>query len=166
MKTNAFLLLLAGLLAAQAQTNQPADPNAPAPDVIATTNLEPSPVAAPETPASPPAAPASEISLISFADTKLTVAIENLARRAGINYMLDPKIGYDLPDANGQIKPEPLLSIRWENISAEKALLAMLDNYSLQLIRSRDTGIDRIAMKDPAAPPQYFPSEWRAAARV
>ena len=83
----------------------------------------------------------------------ITTAIEHLARQAGINYMLDPKIGYGQPDANGQIKVEPSLSIRWENISAENALIALLDNYGLQLIRDKKTGIDRITMKDPTAPP-------------
>ena len=157
MKTKATLLLLAGLLAAQAQTNPPATSSPPAAVVIATTNLDPTPVAMLEKPAGAPAAAspdtAADISLISFADAPLTSAIEQLARRAGINYMLDPKIGYGLPDANGQIKAEPTLSIRWANIPAEKALLAMLDNYGLQLVRNRDTGIDRVAIKDPAAPP-------------
>jgi type II secretory pathway component GspD/PulD (secretin) len=93
------------------------------------------------------------IPLIQFSDVPLTTAIENLARQAGINYMLDPKIGYGQPDANGQVKAEPTLSIRWENITPENALLALLDNYNLQLTRDRDTGIARISMKDPAALP-------------
>jgi hypothetical protein len=50
--------------------------------------------------------------LIQFQDVPITTAIENLARQAGINYLLDPKIGYGQPDANGQVKPEPTLSIR------------------------------------------------------
>jgi len=100
-------------------------------------------------------APAAEniIPLIQFSDVPITTAIENLARQAGINYMLDPKIGYGQPDQNGQIKPEPTLSIRWENITAESALLALLDNYGLQLIVDKRTGIDRVATKDPLAPP-------------
>jgi type II secretory pathway component GspD/PulD (secretin) len=93
------------------------------------------------------------IPLIQFSDVPITTAIEHLARQAGINYMLDPKIGYGQPDQNGQIKPEPQLSIRWENITAESALLALLDNYSLQLIVDKRTGIDRVAAKDPLAPP-------------
>lgn len=93
---------------------------------------------------------------IKFSDVPITTAIENLARLANINYMLDPKIGYGQPDANGQIKPEPTLSIRWENITAESALLALLDNYGLQLIHDKSTGIARISMKDPAAPPPLF----------
>jgi type II secretory pathway component GspD/PulD (secretin) len=97
-------------------------------------------------------APAS-IPLIQFQDVPITTAIENLARQAGINYLLDPKIGYGQPDANGQIKVEPSLSIRWENITAEHALEALLDNYGLQLIEDRRSGISRITLKDPTAPP-------------
>jgi type II secretory pathway component GspD/PulD (secretin) len=93
------------------------------------------------------------IPLIQFSDTAITVAIESLARRAGINYVLDPKIGYGQADAAGQVRVEPTLSIRWENITAENALLALLDNYGLQLVRDKKTTIDRITLKDPLAPP-------------
>jgi type II secretory pathway component GspD/PulD (secretin) len=113
----------------------------------------PAPAAETPAPAPAPAPATSDIPLIQFSDASLTTAIENLARRAGINYMLDPKIGYGQPDANGQIRVEPTLSIRWENISAENALLAMLDNYGLQLVVDKKTSIDRITLKDPLAPP-------------
>jgi type II secretory pathway component GspD/PulD (secretin) len=96
------------------------------------------------------------IPLIEFQDVPLTVAIENLARQAGINYLLDPKIGYGQPDANGQVKAEPTLSIRWENVTAEQALLALLNNYDLQLSLDPRTKIGRISIKDPAAPPPLF----------
>ncbi len=93
------------------------------------------------------------IPLIQFSDVPITTAIEHLARQAGINYMLDPRIGYGLPDQTGQIKQEPTLSIRWENITAENALRALLDNYGLQLVVDNKTMIDRITIKDPTAPP-------------
>jgi len=91
--------------------------------------------------------------LIQFQDVPITTAIENLARQAGINYLIDPKIGYGQPDQSGQIKAEPTLSIRWENVTAEQALMALLDNYNLQLIADRKTQIARITTKDPTAPP-------------
>ncbi len=100
-----------------------------------------------------PAVPVASIPLIQFQDVPLTTAIENLARQAGINYLLDPKIGYGQPDQNGQIKAEPTLSIRWENVTAEQALRALLDNYGLQLIEDKNTHIARITVKDPSAPP-------------
>jgi len=100
-----------------------------------------------------PAAPVASIPLVQFQDVPLTTAIENLARQAGINYLLDPKIGYGQPDQNGQVKAEPTLSIRWENVTAEQALRALLDNYGLQLIEDKNTHIARITTKDPSAPP-------------
>ncbi len=150
-----------------AQTNEPAAVTTPPPAATvtteATTDTNNAPAAetnaVPQEPAAEtagtnaPAPVTSGIPQIKFSDVPLTTAIENLARLAGINYMLDPKIGYGQPDANGQIKVEPTLSIRWENITAENALLALLDNYSLQLIHDKKTGIDRITMKDPTAPP-------------
>jgi type II secretory pathway component GspD/PulD (secretin) len=123
------------------------DTNAPAATVTTNTTL----AAAGDTNAA--AATENIIPLIQFSDVPITTAVENLARQAGINYMLDPKIGYGQPDQNGQIKPEPTLSIRWENITAESALLALLDNYGLQLIVDKRTGIDRVSQKDPLAPP-------------
>jgi hypothetical protein len=47
---------------------------------------------------------------IQFQDVPMTTAIESLARLAGINYLLDPKIGYGQPDQNGQIENRDLQS--------------------------------------------------------
>ena len=174
MKTITTLLLtLACLLTALAQTNPPAPADAPATNSVAVAPAADTNAPVPPTPPPPAdtntvvtnapaaadsaAAPATTgIPQIKFSDVPITTAIENLARLAGINYMLDPKIGYGQPDANGQIKVEPTLSIRWENITAESALLALLDNYGLQLNHDKRTGIDRITMKDPTAPPPLF----------
>ncbi|HEY3931414.1 MAG TPA: secretin N-terminal domain-containing protein [Verrucomicrobiae bacterium] len=93
------------------------------------------------------------IPLIQFQDVPITTAIENLARQANINYLLDPKINYGQPDEKGQAIPEPTLSIRWENVTAEQALLALLDNYNLQLIQDPKTKIGRITVKEPGALP-------------
>jgi hypothetical protein len=76
------------------------------------------------------------IPLIQFEDVPITTGIEALAKQAGVHYSLDPKIGYNQPDENGQIKPEPTVSLRWENITARQALLAMLNQYDLQLVEN------------------------------
>jgi type II secretory pathway component GspD/PulD (secretin) len=125
--------------AGAAMTNQPA---------VAETNSQP--VASAFT-TNGPSMEAANIPLISFQDVPITTAIENLTRQAGINYLLDPKVGYGQPDATGVVKPEPTLSIRWENITAEHALVALLDNYGLQLIKDPKTGISRITIKEPGA---------------
>jgi len=176
MKKICAIVLLAGLALQQAlsQTNVPetsqgapsvADTNAPpAATVGADQAVEPATGA--ETAGVPavtgeessgmtnsPAAATKVYPEILLKECPITAAIEQLARQAGINYILDPKIGYGQPDANGVIKPEPLLTIRWENITAEQALMAILDTYSLQLVQNRESGIARITTKEPNAPP-------------
>ena len=137
---------------ASVATNAPAAaPEASAPaatPAVADTNA---PASAADTNAAAPAV--ATIPLIQFQDVPLTTAIEALARQAGINYLLDPKIGFGQPDANGQVKAEPNLSIRWENIPAQHALEALLSNYGLQLVEDPKTKIYRISLRDPAAPP-------------
>ncbi len=98
-----------------------------------------------------PAAPS--VAPISFTDVPLDVAIQALAREAGINYLLDPAIGWGQPDQNGQIRQPPTLSVRWEGVTAEQALLALLDNYGLDMIENPKTKIAKITLKSPNALP-------------
>jgi type II secretory pathway component GspD/PulD (secretin) len=134
--------------AATAETNQVATPS----ETNSTTSA--SAVTNSETATNTAAvAPVTTIPLIQFQDVPITTAIENLARQANINYLLDPKINYGQPDEKGQIRPEPTLSIRWENVTAEQALLALLDNYDLQLTQDPKTKIGRISIKEPGALP-------------
>jgi len=118
---------------AQQPANNP--PPTPAPAVAVPTNTS-----------------AATIPLIVMDDVPLTDAIKNLARQAGLNYMLDPKIGYGQPGPDGKPTPQPSVSIRWENVTAEQALNALLNNYSLQLIEDPKTRIARVTVRDPAAP--------------
>ncbi len=132
--------------ASMTSSNEAAAATAPTVEVPGASTNEAASAASPQ-----PSAPAS-IPLIQFQDVPITTAIENLARQAGINYLIDPKVGYGQPDQNGQIKPEPTLSIRWENVTAEQALMALLDNYGLQITTEHKTQIARITTKDPTAP--------------
>lgn len=153
--TNAAVATASDTNSAPATNSLPeAAPAAPVADTnAATTTITTTSNAVLATATGTNAAAPENIPLIQFSDVPITTAIEHLARQAGINYMLDPKIGYGASDASGQVKQEPTLSIRWENITAESALLALLDNYGLQLVVDKKTGIDRVAPKDPLAPP-------------
>ena len=102
--------------------------------------------------ANAPHDPNAVIPLIVMDEVPLTDAIKNLARQAGLNYMLDPKINYGTPDANGVVRAQPNVSLRWENLTADQALLAVLNNYNLVIIDDPKTHIARISIKDPAAP--------------
>lgn len=100
-----------------------------------------------------PADPGAVIPLIVMDDVPLTDAIRNLARQARLNYMLDPKIGFGQPGPDGKPVPQPNVSIRWETITAQQALMALLNNYNLELIEDAKTHIARVTVRDPAAPP-------------
>jgi type II secretory pathway component GspD/PulD (secretin) len=95
--------------------------------------------------------PNATIPLIVMDEVPLTDAIKNLARQAGLNYMLDPKINFGAPGPNG-VNPQPMVSLRWENLTADQALAAVLANNNLVIIEDPKTRIARITVKDPAAP--------------
>jgi type II secretory pathway component GspD/PulD (secretin) len=140
--------ILATCLAGFAQTNSPAaDAAASSAPVVAT------PAPAPEAATPSNAQPDAIIPLIVMDDVPLTDAIRNLARQSGRNYMLDPKIAFGQVGPDGKATPQPSVSIRWENITAEQALTALLDNYTLQLVEDPKSRIARISAKDPAALP-------------
>jgi len=92
------------------------------------------------------------IPLIQFQDVALTTAIENLARQAGLNYILDPKVAFGQTGPDGKAAPQPNINLRWENLTAEQALMALLTTYNLQLAEDPKTKVARITVKDPAAP--------------
>jgi len=132
--------------AAAPATPPPAQPDAAAPpaEVI---------VATPSSPDTNAIQPGAVIPIIVMDDAKLRDAIQNLARMAGLNYMLDPKIGFGQVGPDGKLVAEPTVSIRWENVTAEQALYALLNNYNLQLVEDPKSKIARVTVKDPAAPP-------------
>lgn len=164
--------LVAASLTASAQDNSTTPPETVQSGTIVTSEVpqaEAAPAAAvvtpPETTAEPAApateatsapaeapAPVATIPLIVMDEVPLTDAVKNLARQANINYMLDPRITFGQPGPDGRPVPQPTVSIRWENISAEQALNALLNNYNLQLVEDPKTKIARVSMKDPAAP--------------
>jgi type IV pilus assembly protein PilQ len=92
------------------------------------------------------------IPLIVMDEVPLMDAIRNLARQAMINYMVDPRVPYGQMGDDGVMTPQPILSIRWENVTAEQALVAVLNNYNLQMSEDPKAKIYRVTVKDPAAP--------------
>jgi type II secretory pathway component GspD/PulD (secretin) len=158
MKSKLAIATLVGLTAcnlALAQNEPAAAAPNPAPD--AGTSTAAVGVSNPASDAGAPAAasgaqsPASVIPLIQFQDVPLITAIDNLARQAGINYILDPKVGYGQPDEKGQVRVQPNISIRWENLTAGQALNALITTYGLQLVEDPRNKIARVTVKDPAA---------------
>ncbi|HUA65243.1 MAG TPA: hypothetical protein VME24_05305 [Alphaproteobacteria bacterium] len=74
--------------------------------------------------------------LIKFDNVPITVALGNLARAGGFNYMLDPGIGYGEFDRYGQIIREPRVTLLFTNTTAEQAFVAIC--FDNQLVITRD----------------------------
>jgi len=77
------------------------------------------------------ASPANDkvIPLIEMESVLLTDAIWQLARQAHLNILLDPRLS-EPPLARMTV------SIRWQNVTAKEALVALLDNYGLALVEA------------------------------
>lgn len=67
------------------------------------------------------------IPLIEMENVPLADAIRQLARQAHLNALLDPRLSE--PPFKQQT-----VSIRWRDVTAREALVALLDNYGLVLV--------------------------------
>jgi hypothetical protein len=84
----------------------------------------------------------SVLPLIVMKDVPLKKAIELSAQAAKLNYTIDSKV--NLADSKGN---PILVNMRWQNVAARQALLALLDNFGLVLVEDSKTGIARILPK-------------------
>ena len=83
------------------------------------------------------------IPLIVMDDVPLEDAIRNLARVAGINYILDPRISSSRPTISG----------RWENTTAEEMLGKVLQEHKLTMVLNPATSVARIASSNQVIKP-------------
>jgi len=126
---------------------QPADAGTPAPGGT-TAVLDGATSTSPSQAAGAEAAP-EVVPLIVIEDVPLTDAIRNLARQSNLNFQFDPRLTAGGP--GGQGSNQPNVSIRFENVTAQEALNAVLDNYNLMLIKDPKSKIARITIRDPKA---------------
>jgi len=95
--------------------------------------------------ANPPAhGQGSTIPIIQMQSVQLKMAIQNLARQAGGNCILDPKLSEPIVGTDGKQIPETLITIRWENLTAEQALARLLAEHGLHAVKSPVTKVTRI----------------------
>lgn len=140
MKTKVPVLILALAATGLAGMAQEANPNPPA----AAPPVAPAqpPAEAPKPAANAPANPGEAVPLIVIDDVPLTDAIRNLARQSNLNFQFDPRV---------MSSNQPNISVRFENVTAQDALQAVLDNYNLQLVVDPRFKIARVTIKDPKA---------------
>ena len=77
------------------------------------------------------------IPLIVMEDVRLEDAIQNLAKMANINYVIDPKLSLS-----------GVVSGRWENISAEQMLGKVLDQHNLKMTPNPATSVARVTLSN------------------
>jgi len=73
------------------------------------------------------------IPVIQMENVPLTDAIRQMARKAPLNVVLDPRLA-QAPYTTMTV------SIRWEKVTAREALLALLENHDLVLVESPRSG--------------------------
>ncbi len=93
------------------------------------------------------------VPLIVIDEAPLIEAVKTLARQANINFILDPRLTNPEPGPDGKAPVPPNVTIRFENVSAEDALVSVLETYSLTMVRDPKTKVARITIKDPDALP-------------
>ena len=69
------------------------------------------------------------IPLVEMENVRLPDALRQLARKARLNVILDPRLS--TPPFS-----EMTVTIRWENVMAREALIALLENYDLMLVEN------------------------------
>ena len=75
---------------------------------------------------------------ITFHDVPITIAIDNLARLASINYIIDPKL---FVAADGTKQTEPILNLHWQNYAAVTALARVLAENHLVMVTNTFTTV-------------------------
>jgi hypothetical protein len=90
---------------------------------------------------------------LQMSNVPLTDAIRTLARQTGRNYILDPALSRPWVGPDGKPGPEPSITVRWENLSAEEALGRVLKEHGLAMVDNSATSIARIGFTNQAITP-------------
>jgi len=78
------------------------------------------------------------IPAINFQTVPITTAIQNLAALANLNYIIDPKL---FVASDGTMKPEPELTLHWQNYTAANALARVLKENHLVMVTDAFTTV-------------------------
>ena len=91
--------------------------------------------------------------LIAMDGVPLTDAINNLARQAGGNYILDSRVQESLMFSNRRSTLPPTITQRWTNTTASAALDDVLKSQNLTSVTNPVTTVTRIALSAENAKP-------------
>jgi hypothetical protein len=92
--------------------------------------------------------PVETIPVIDFQGVPVTTAVDNLARLARLNYLVEPNL---FTAADGTPRPEPALSIHWENLTAAAALTRLLAENHLFAVSNAFSTVVLVSAKPTVA---------------
>jgi hypothetical protein len=91
------------------------------------------------------------VPMIFFEDVPLDQGLKQLVDQNHLNVVLDPKVS-DYVDSTDPMAVKfhspPTVSLRWENLTAKQAIVALCENYDLVIIKDPVTGAVRIKPKN------------------
>ncbi len=100
----------------------------------------------------------TNIPLIEISQVPLREVIQQLARQLKWNVMLGSQLESEQDQPSGKPLLETLVTLRWENITAETALATLLKNYGLSMTVETSSGIRRITKTSPEAAEESPPT--------
>ncbi|HXR48365.1 MAG TPA: hypothetical protein VN784_13100 [Candidatus Limnocylindrales bacterium] len=78
---------------------------------------------------------------IKIEDAPITSAIANLARFAGLNYILDPKLCDSFLNSDGKVTQEPIVTLGWTNLTASQAISQLLKEHGFVMVTNAATPV-------------------------
>lgn len=81
------------------------------------------------------------VPLIYFADVPLDAALQHLLEQGHLKAVLDPKVSDYVDPVDHTLHPAPTVSLRWENLTAKQAVIALCENYGLMIVKDSTTGV-------------------------
>jgi hypothetical protein len=90
----------------------------------------------------------NQVTPIVFQDVPIDTALDTLIRLAHIDVTLDPKVSGYVDPVSYKLHTQPTTSIRWENVTARQAIIALCENYDLIIVKNAATGTVQIKLKE------------------
>jgi hypothetical protein len=88
------------------------------------------------------------VPVFRFEMVPLDVALNNLIAYNHLNVVLDPKVSDYVDSSDFKFHNAPYVSIRWQNLTAKQAIVALCENYDLVIFKDAATGVVSIKPRD------------------
>ena len=84
------------------------------------------------------------IPMIEMQSVSIGTALKRLAGSAGLKVVVDPKL---LEFSDAEAVSSTIISLHWESVTARQAIIAICENFGLDIVKDATTGVVRIEPK-------------------